>query len=214
MTIIIPTYFGNAMLQNCIASILDKVSEPQILIYKNDEGWLQACNRLIHNTKTDIILLNDDTYVLTDVVSAMHKLAYSDPLIGIVGGKSLSSNQDTINNYGIYIGTDGNSAHKHFGQPRDSVSIETQKAVEGSMMYIKRELIDEIGAFDEEFGMGYREEVDLAFRAREAGWKVMSTPDAEYVHFVNQTHGKIGIVNDKHAYFLSKWATKLKLGEV
>jgi len=34
------------------------------------------------------------------------------------------------------------------------------------------------------------------------------------VHLVNQTHGRVGIVNDKFDYFMSKWGTKLKLGQV
>jgi GT2 family glycosyltransferase len=167
------------------------------------------------STTDDIILLNDDTIVLTDIIAEMRTLAYSDEKIGIVGGKALSAaNPDTIINYGIYVATDGNTAHKYFGRPRNSVSVEAQKAVEGSCIYIKRLLLDEIGYFDETFGMGYREEVDLAFRAREAGWKVVSCPTAEYIHYVSQTHSKVGISNDKYDYFMEKWGRKLKLGIV
>lgn len=214
VTIVIPTYFGDSMLQNCIASILTNVAAPQILIFKNDIGWLKACNKLMSETKTDVILLNDDTLVLTDIVREMRSLAYSIENIGIVGGKALSPNEDTIINYGIYIAPDGNTAHKHFGRPRNSVTEETQRAVEGSCMYIKREVISTIGLFDEGYGMGYREEVDYCFRARQKGFRVVSTPKAEYVHFVNQTHGKVGIKNDKFSYFMSKWEHDLKLGTV
>src|SRR5262245_29558598 len=98
-TIIIPTYFGGTMLQNCIESIHANVSNPQIYVYKNDIGWLQACNHAMQSTTTDIILLNDDTIVLTDIVEEMSKLAYSDKFIGIVGGKSLAHTQERINNY-------------------------------------------------------------------------------------------------------------------
>lgn len=213
-TIIIPTYFGNRMLVNCIESIFEKVSAPQIYIYKNDIGWLKACNEAIKNTQGDVILLNDDTYVLTDIVREMRQLAYSDEKIGIVGGKALSPNQDTIINYGIYVAVDGNTAHSHFGQPRNSVKVEKQKAVEGSCMFIKRELINKIGVFDEIFTMGYRAEVDFAFRAREAGYTVVSSPKAEYVHFTSQTSGPLGIANDTFDIFVERWGTKLKLGKV
>jgi len=214
VTIAIPTYFGNAMLTNCINSILKNVENPEIYVYKNDIGWLLAGNHIMQSTVGDLILLNDDTIVTTDIVMSMKTLAYSDPSIGIVGGKSLAINGETIINYGIYIATDGNSSHKHFGQQRNSVDVEQQKAVEGSCMYIKREVIDAIGYFDEGFGMGYREEVDYCFRAREAGYKVVSCPSAEYIHLVNQTHSKVGITNDKYEYFLEKWGTKLKLGQI
>lgn len=213
-TIIIPTYFAGRMLQNCIESILDEVESPKIYIHKNEIGWLRACNEAIRDTQNDVILLNDDTYVLTDIVREMRELAYSDDTIGIVGGKALSPNQDMIINYGIYVAVDGNTAHKHYGKERNSVKVEQQKAVEGSLMFIKRELINKIGDFDERYTMGYRAEIDLAFRAKEAGYKIMSTPKAEYVHFQHQTSGPLGITNDTFDVFNAQWGNKLKLGKV
>jgi GT2 family glycosyltransferase len=215
VTIAVPTYFAGVMLHNCIESILQHVNAPKITIYKNTDGWLQACNKLISETTDDIILLNDDTIVLTDIVREMQSVAYSDPKIGIVGGKSLSPNQETVINYGIYVGKDGNTAHKHYGEHKSKVyKTEVQKAVEGSCIFIKREVINTVGMFDEGYGMGFREEVDFCFRAREAGYKVVSCPTAEYVHLVSQTHQRLNITNSTHEYFMSKWATKLALGKV
>lgn len=213
--ILIPTYFGGRMLQNCLDSIFENVSSAQVQVYKNEDGWLKAANKMMESVNTDVILLNDDTVVLTDIVKEMHNLAYSDPKIGIVGAKMLSPNQETVINYGIYIGSDGNTAHKHYGEHRSKVTkVETQKAVEGSCIFIKREVLDKIGIFDEGYGAGIREEVDLCFRAREAGYKVMSTPKAEVVHFVSQTHGRLGITDNNFEYFLSRWGKKLKLGKI
>lgn len=215
VSIAIPTYFAGTMVHNCIESILQNVHNPKIIVYKNSDGWLVACNKLMQETTDDIILLNDDTIVLTDIVKEMQAVAYSDPKIGIVGAKMLSPNQETVINFGIYIGKDGNSAHKYFGQQKSKVNkVEQQKAVEGSCMFIKRELLDEVGYFDTAYGMGYREEVDLCFRAREAGWKVVSSPKAEVVHLVSQTHSRLNIMNDKYLYFMEKWGTKLELGKV
>lgn len=215
VTVIIPTYFAGNMLYNCIESIHKYVPNAKVLVYKNDIGFPKACNIAIGATTDDIILLNDDTALLSNVVAEMRKLAYSQDNIGIVGGKALSpQNPDTIINYGVYVATDGNTAHKYFGQPRDSVDVEYQKAIEGSCMFIKRALIDEVGLFDEGYGMGYREEIDLCFRAREAGWKVVSCPTAEYVHYTSQTNSKLGIQNSTYDYFMSKWGKKLKQGVV
>ena len=215
VTIIVPTYFGNKMLHNCVDSLFKSVKSPRILIYKNDIGWLKACNEAMQSVDTDIILLNDDTYVLSDIVEEMSKLAYSDSDIGIVGGKSLAPNGDTVINYGVYIGVDGNSAHKHYGKRSEEIDKpEAQKAVEGSCMYIKREVLNKVGYFDESFGFGFREEVDLCFRAREAGYKVVSCPTAAYIHFVSQTTGRLGIHNESHALFMEKWGAKLRLGQI
>lgn len=203
------------MVENCVGSILKNVKHPKIIVYKNDIGWLKACNRLMQDTKGDVILLNDDTFVISDIVEEMHKLAYSALDVGIVGGKALSPNGETVINYGIHVGVDGNTAHKYFGKSRREIDfVEKQKAVEGSCMYIKREVLDTIGYFDEKYGMGYREEVDLCFRAKEVGYKILSSPSAEYIHFVSQTNGALGIKNDTYDYFMSKWGSKLKLGKV
>lgn len=212
VSILIPTYYGGQMISNCITSILKNVPDAQFMVYKNDVGWLKACNEMIKSTKGDVILLNDDTLVLTDIVSAMQQLAYSAPDIGIVGAKTLAPNTETIINYGIYVAPDGNTAHKYFGEPRGSVEIEKQRAVEGSCMYIKREIINRIGLFDEKYGMGYRAEVAYCFKVREVGWKIMSTPYAEVVHFSHQTAGRLGITNDTMDIFLEDWGNKLKLG--
>jgi len=200
------------MLSNCVASILQNVKNPQIQIYKNDVGWLQACNIMMKSLITDVILLNDDTIVLTDIVEEMSKLAYSNKSVGIVGGKSLAPDANTIINYGIYISPDGNTAHKYYGQPKDSVGIAKQRAVEGSCMYIKREVIDKIGYFDEGYGMGYREELDFQHRATEAGYDIYSCPSAEYIHLVSQTNSKLGITNSTYDYYMEKWGRKLALG--
>lgn len=215
VTIVIPTYFAGNMLYNCIDSIIKNVANPHIYVHKNDIGWLKACNEAMQRIEGDIILLNDDTFVLTDIIAEMKTLAYSDNSIGIVGGKALSAaNPDTIINYGIYLAPDGNTAHKYYGRPKNSVTVENQKAVEGSCIYIKRELINRIGYFDEGYGMGYREELDYCLRAREAGWKVVSCPTAEYIHYTSQTNSKLGIHNSTYDYFMEKWAKKLKLGIV
>ncbi len=214
----IPTYFGNQLVSNCVASLLKFMPKADIYVLKNDMGWLKAANQLMsqaYQAEMDILLLNDDTYALTNIVKELQDVAYSDEKIGIVGGKSLAPDQGTVINYGIYVATDGNTAHRYYGKRKDEITeVEKQKAVEGSCFYVKWEVLDEIGYFDEKFGSGYREEVDYCFQAREKGYEIMSAPKAEYVHFVNQTHGKLNIHNDTHLYFMEKWGAKLKLGEV
>lgn len=214
----IPTYFGNQLAVNCAASLLKTTAKVDIYVLKNDYGWLKAANVLMkhaHQTNMDLLLLNDDTFAVSDLVKELQTVAYSSPKIGIVGGKALAPDNDTVINYGIYVATDGNTAHKYYGKHRaDITEVEKQKAVEGSCIYIKWDVLEKIGTFDEGFGNGYREEVDYCFRARESGFDVVSAPKAEYVHFVNQTHGKLNIHNDTYDYFMSKWGTKLKLGEV
>jgi N-acetylglucosaminyl-diphospho-decaprenol L-rhamnosyltransferase len=55
----------------------------------------------------------------------------------------------------------------------------------GAALVLRREALDEVGLFDEEFFL-YSEEVDLQFRLRQAGWDVHYFPSASVVHHESQ----------------------------
>jgi len=216
--IIIPTYFGNQLAANCVSSLLKEIPDADIRILKNDIGWLKAANILFKDALdlgVDVLLLNDDTFALSNLVKEAQDFAYSRDGVGIVGGKALAPNQETVINYGIYVAPDGNTAHEYYGKKRNEVTEpKKSRAVEGSCFFIKYDCLLALGGFDEGYGMGFREEVDFCFAARELGFEVWSVPTMEYVHFVSQTHGKLGITNSTYDYFMSKWRNKLKLGEI
>ena len=60
--------------------------------------------------------------------------------------------------------------------------------VMGACMLVRREAIDQVGPLDEAFFL-FSEEVDWAYRFREAGWKVLFFPGAECVHVGGAAHG-------------------------
>ena len=51
----------------------------------------------------------------------------------------------------------------------------------GSVLLVRREAADAVGLFDEDFFM-FSEETDWCYRFRQAGWKVLFAPEAEFVH--------------------------------
>jgi len=70
---------------------------------------------------------------------------------------------------------------------------DTARAVDwvmGAALVLRREALDEVGLFDEEFFL-YSEEVDLQFRLREAGWEVHYFPEATVVHHESQFSAEI-----------------------
>jgi len=62
--------------------------------------------------------------------------------------------------------------------------------VMGAALVLRREALDDVGLFDEEFFL-YSEEVDLQFRLREAGWEVHYFPAATVVHHESQFSAEI-----------------------
>lgn len=55
----------------------------------------------------------------------------------------------------------------------------------GAALLLRREALEEVGLFDEEFFI-YFEEVDLCLRLRRAGWEVRYFPAATVVHYESQ----------------------------
>jgi GT2 family glycosyltransferase len=62
--------------------------------------------------------------------------------------------------------------------------------VMGAALVLRREALDDVGLFDEEFFL-YSEEVDLQFRLRRAGWEVHYFPAATVVHHESQFSAEI-----------------------
>jgi N-acetylglucosaminyl-diphospho-decaprenol L-rhamnosyltransferase len=52
----------------------------------------------------------------------------------------------------------------------------------GSALAVRREVFEDIGLFDEQFPLFFNE-VDLCYRAKLKGWKVVFTPTVEIVHY-------------------------------
>ncbi len=60
--------------------------------------------------------------------------------------------------------------------------------VMGAALLARKEALDAIGGLDEAFFL-FSEEVDLAYRLREAGWETWFTPAAEVTHVGGASHG-------------------------
>jgi GT2 family glycosyltransferase len=58
-------------------------------------------------------------------------------------------------------------------------------AVSGACMLIRRQAMDQIGLFDEQFFL-YGEDMDFCWRTKLAGWKVVYHPDSVITHFGGQ----------------------------
>ncbi len=124
-----------------------------------------------------IIILNPDTIVDSDWLSQLIKPFEEYPDIALTTSKILMYHQqDTINtcaNHSHFTGIDfckGLYEHTlYFSKP------EEVGAVSGCSFAIRREIFEELGGFDPDFFL-YLEDIDLSWRARLAGYKIMFVP--------------------------------------
>ncbi len=86
----------------------------------------------------------------------------------------------------------------------------------GACIMIPKDLWDELGGFDKTFSPAYYEDTDLAFRVRQAGYRVLYQPMSQITHFEGASSGTDISTGIKHNQainqqkFLEKWQDALK----
>ncbi|HZX10675.1 MAG TPA: glycosyltransferase family 2 protein, partial [Acidobacteriota bacterium] len=81
----------------------------------------------------------------------------------------------------------------------DHSEIREVDQIMGSFMFIRRDVIQKVGGFDERFWM-YFEEVDLCLRIYKAGWKIMHYPYVSAVHFLSKSSEQWGEIKKIKEY--------------
>jgi GT2 family glycosyltransferase len=134
-----------------------------------------------------ILTLNNDTITDPFFIENLVTPMVSDTRLGMWVSKMLFSDS-RINSSGICISRSGAAWDREIFE-QDSGQYNTEAEVfrpsAGAALY-RRTMLDEIGLFDEDFFI-YMEDVDLAFRARLAGWKCRYIPTARVTHFMRGT---------------------------
>lgn len=159
-----------------------------------------------------ILLLNPDTRLVGKALECM--VAYMDahPTVGLIGPKLLNPDgtvQSSRRRFptlwtGIFESTWLQCAapqrvlsHFYMLDCSDD-AICPVDWVYGAAMLVRREVVDQVGGFDEGFFM-YSEELDWQKRIREAGWLIHYVPDAQIIHYGGKSSEQI--VAQRHIYF-------------
>ncbi len=144
-----------------------------------------------------VLLLNPDTEVTAGSVDRLIETLRSDDRIGATGPKLLNADGSTQ----VSVWRNPPAAWEmlltglwlHKLLPRrargelllgDHWDYSRRREVEmlsGAAMLVRREVIDEVGGFDERFHM-YGEDNEWCLRMRRAGWKLVFEPEAVVMH--------------------------------
>ena len=128
--------------------------------------------------------LNNDAPPEPGWLAALLDAARRDTRIGSVASRMVFAHRpDVIQSAGIAIDRAAIAWDRHVGlraAQSDVTTVEVFGASAGAALY-RSELLRELGGFDARFFM-YLEDVDLAWRARLAGWKAVHAPDAVVRH--------------------------------
>lgn len=171
-------------------------------------GFAKANNIGMRKSKGEyILLLNSDTYVVEDCLQkCMQYIERYNTEAAIQG-----ENECQIGALGCKVilpdGTLDHACKRGFPTPRasfyyflklhkrekvkyglyDALHLDENEVGEvdclmGAFMLMPRHVLDEVGLLDEDFFM-YGEDIDLCYRIKEGGYKIMYYPEASIIHY-------------------------------
>ena len=158
-------------------------------------GFAANANRgIAESTGEFVVVCNPDTEAEPGTVAVLQAFAEFRPRLGIAGPE-LRHPDGSLNpsrrRFPTVSGTIvrrtplrrwlGRTQEAHYGldeQPTEPVEADW---LLGAFLFLRRELLDELGGFDEGYRL-YGEDIDLAYRAAKAGWERWYVPAAKVVH--------------------------------
>lgn len=169
---------------------------PKVKFLENPSnlGFAKANNRGVRAAKGKyILLLNPDTVVREGSIEKMSRFMDTHPDVGVIGPRLLNpggSVQPSCREFPSYK----NILFELTGIPRIFPNLSlwrmgyfnhnTLREVDqpmGACLLIRREVLKEVGGFDESFPI-FMNDVDLCYRIKRRGWKVLFFPEAEVFH--------------------------------
>lgn len=197
---------------NTIDSLQDIAN---IRIINNDIniGYLRSCNQSIKYVNSEFVyFLNNDTFVIDYWLDSLVDTFNFFPDVGIVGSKLYYEN-GIVQECGSYILSNGQGYN--FGRNYDDFSSilnftrEVDYCSASSILFRKKDFI-EFGMFDENFLPAYYEDVDLCFKFKSKGKKILCNPKSRIFHFESKTIGsmlnkKELLIEKNKKIFFTKW---------
>ncbi|NDD57743.1 MAG: glycosyltransferase family 2 protein [Chlamydiae bacterium] len=168
---------------------------PNVILLEQQQnlGFAAGCNVGIKKAMNDgsdaVCLLNNDTIVDSNFLTAYVTMSAKYPSIGILGAKILMYNN---HNQLDHLGGMWNPAKAQFdfiGNKAEVNALQWDEQCEldyvcGAAFFVKKEVFNTIGFLEEPFFLIW-EEADFCFRAKKAGFLVKSCLDAIIFHKVS-----------------------------
>ena len=144
----------------------------------NNVGWRAASGKII-------IFLNPDTVVEPRWLEELAGALEHEPQAAVAGCKIFYPNTRTLQHAGGIIHPNGMTTHRGNGEEDRGQYDEICEMdyVTGAAIAVRRDFLESVGGFYEEYFPAYFEESDLCYRARKRGKKVLYVPKAALYHF-------------------------------
>lgn len=182
----------NASTDGSVAALACEYPEVRILKMERNVGYAGGCNAGFRIARGEIfVVLNNDTEADPGWLAALVEALDRHPEVGAVASRVMIYDQPhLLNAAGDLYRRDGTADSRGvwqpFGPPYDRETYVF--GASGAAAAYRRQMLEEIGFFEECFFM-YYEDVDLAWRAQRAGWRCLYVPEAIVYHHLSATGG-------------------------
>ncbi|MCP6682275.1 glycosyltransferase [Bacillus nakamurai] len=192
---------------------LSKLPDAKVILNEKNLGFAKGCNQGIEAAAGDnLLFLNNDTMVTKNWLSNMLRVLYQSERTGMVGPVSnyVSGAQMLPDTYQTL------EEMEPFAEAycvREKHKTKRVLRLVGFCLLVKRDVIEEIGPFDERFGYGSFEDDDLCLRALQKGYGLEIALDAFVHHHGHATFTANQDININELYmanrqrFTEKWGT-------
>jgi GT2 family glycosyltransferase len=189
---------------------------PNVRLIANAEnaGFTRANNQALAIAQGRyLFLLNPDTELRAGALQILYDYAEAHPRAGIIGPQlfygdgTLQSSRRRFPTLATAF-LESTILQQWFPHNRvltryymlDTRDDSTQPVdwINGSAMFVRRDVYEQIGGLDEGFFM-YSEELDWCYRAKRAGWDIVYLPSAQITHYEGKSSEQV--VAQRDIYF-------------
>lgn len=190
----------NASIDDSITFLKNNYSQIRVIKNSHNRGFSKGYNDALKQVQAEYyVLLNSDVEVTPNWIDAVIKLMDNDTSIAACQPKIKGYNNK---NYFEYAGAAGGFIDKYgypFCRGRILGNIEEDKGqyndereifwATGACFFVRAECYHQIGGLDEDF-FAHMEEIDLCWRLKNIGYKIMYCPNSTVYHVGGGTLSK------------------------
>jgi GT2 family glycosyltransferase len=162
---------------------IDAAAERVRVVQSANDGFGAGCNRGARSTDAEVLVfLNPDTVVQPGAIDALARRV-EDESIGVVQARiALLDRPSTLNSSGNVVHVSGLAWPGGYDEPVASVDeVRDIGYASGAALAIRADLFRDLGGFTEELFL-YQEDLELCWRARQRGLRVVVDPAADVLH--------------------------------
>ena len=199
-------------------AVLSAIEGVRVIRNRSNLGFVESCNHGAREARGQyLIFLNNDTEVQAGWSDELVRTLTDVPDCGIAGSM-LVYPDGRLQEAGGIVWRDGSAwNYGRMDDPRRPIYAYRRDVdyVSGAALAVPRALFLELNGFDTRYAPAYYEDVDLAFKVRDAGRRVIFQPRSVVVHHEGVTSGR-DLASGVKAYqarnaktFLERWEPRL-----